>query len=24
MRMYDIIIKKRDGGELTRGEIDFF
>lgn len=24
MRMYDIILKKRNGGELTKGEIDFF
>ena len=24
MRMYDIIAKKRGGGELTRGEINFF
>lgn len=24
MRAVDIIIKKRDGGELTKGEIDFF
>ena len=24
MRMYDIIMKKRNGGELSREEIDFF
>jgi pyrimidine-nucleoside phosphorylase len=24
MRAIDIIIKKRDGGELSRAEIDFF
>ncbi|MDE6014258.1 MAG: hypothetical protein K2H41_00965, partial [Acetatifactor sp.] len=24
MRMYDIIMKKRNGGELSREEIEFF
>ena len=24
MRMYDIIMKKRNGGELTKQEIEFF
>lgn len=24
MRMYDIILKKRNGGELSKEEIDFF
>ena len=24
MRMYDIIMKKRNGGELSKEEIDFF